>query len=63
MKYNSECLQHYTINYHNVVVSDFTVEHIQDHGCAMLQFTGNIGCMRIEHATKMILEYRNHKNL
>ncbi|OUB14056.1 hypothetical protein BK708_26030 [Bacillus thuringiensis serovar yunnanensis] len=42
IKCSIECLPHYKINCHNVVVSDFKVTPLQDHGCHMLQFTGMI---------------------
>ncbi|WP_141402267.1 ABC transporter permease [Bacillus cereus] len=42
LKCSIECLPHYTINCHNVVVSDFTVKPVHNYGCEMLQFTGTI---------------------
>ncbi|WP_141543555.1 hypothetical protein [Bacillus toyonensis] len=42
LKCSIECLPNYTINCHNVVISDFTVKPVHDHGCEMLQFTGTI---------------------
>ncbi|PFY35581.1 ABC transporter permease [Bacillus toyonensis] len=42
LKCSIECLPHYKINCHHVVISDFTVKPVHDHGCEMLQFTGTI---------------------
>ncbi|MGH0943760.1 hypothetical protein ACQVTS_21265 [Bacillus mycoides] len=42
LKCSIECLPHYEIDCHHVVVSDFKVTPPQEHGCHMLQFTGTI---------------------
>ncbi|WP_170958030.1 hypothetical protein [Bacillus toyonensis] len=50
LKCSIECLPHYEIDCHNVVVSDFKVEPLQEQGCHMLQFTGMIEFKHIPHA-------------
>ncbi|MEH7219488.1 hypothetical protein [Bacillus toyonensis] len=50
LKCSIECLPHYKIDCHNVVVSDFKVTPLQDKGCHMLQFTGMIEFKHIPHA-------------
>lgn len=50
LKCSIECLQHYKINCHNIIVSDFKVTPLQDHGCKLLQFTGNIEFKNIPHS-------------
>ncbi|MGX5576588.1 ABC transporter permease [Bacillus toyonensis] len=49
LKCSIECLPHYTIDCHNVVVSDLKVTPIQEHGCQLLQFTGTIEFIHIPY--------------
>ncbi|PFK21664.1 ABC transporter permease [Bacillus cereus] len=49
LKCSIECLPHYEIDCHHVVISDFTVKQLQEQGCQMLQFTGIIEFKYIPH--------------
>ncbi|PEE33264.1 hypothetical protein CN271_12645 [Bacillus cereus] len=49
LKCSIECLPPYKINCHNVVVSDFTVKLVHDHGCELLQFTGTVEFQHIPY--------------
>ncbi|PHG00026.1 hypothetical protein COI63_26930 [Bacillus toyonensis] len=42
LKCSIECLPHYEMNCHNVIVSNFKMKPLQDHGFEMLQFTGTV---------------------
>ncbi|WP_141402195.1 ABC transporter permease [Bacillus cereus] len=50
LKCSIACLPHYEINCHNVVISDFQVKPVQDHGCNSLHFTGNFEFKYIPHS-------------
>ncbi|PEA06277.1 hypothetical protein, partial [Bacillus cereus] len=50
LKCSIEGLPHYKMNCHNVVVSDFKVTPLQNHGCHTLQFTGMVEFKHIPHA-------------
>ncbi|PGO56274.1 ABC transporter permease [Bacillus cereus] len=50
LKCSIECLPHYNIHCHNVVISDFKVTPLQEHGCQLLQFTGMIEFTHIPYA-------------
>ncbi|WP_142343419.1 hypothetical protein [Bacillus cereus] len=49
LKCSTECLPHYEMNCHNVVVSDFKVTSLQEQSCQILQFMGSIEFRHIPH--------------